>query len=290
MRSLSPARKASFVPRLQALDDRIVPTVVSFSTTDHCLTITGDGNSETVRIFDNGTGASGNITVRVGGGADMQIPAYISQVNADMNGGADTVYYFQEGNLQAHRYLNIQLGSGSDKFETVQMRDIKASTQLALHVEGGSGDDTLNFLKSTFLNVDMDIESGATLDAWLAGGDDQDTINFDYRGELDGRIRLNILGEGGADTLRADITLDAGSTGVVADRAFPADPYRPMVWMVVDVPVTMSGGDGNDDMTFLIHNFGTAATQARMDGGAGVDQGIRTANVEASSVYTGIVP
>jgi hypothetical protein len=99
------------------------------------------------------------------------------------------------------------------------------------------------------------IQSGATLSVALEGGDNQDTIDASYTGDLDGLLRYRVLGGGNDDTLlRATVALASGSTtigsqvdvfgNVGADRLTlvatkdPADP--------ANLAATIDGGIGRD--------------------------------------------
>jgi hypothetical protein len=270
--------------RLETLENRLVPTSVTFDTVTDTLTITGDNTDERVTIFDNGTGASGNISVRIGSSATTRINTTIRDIDVNMGAGNDRVGYHLDGDLASgvSRSVSVDLGSGNDDFETVFIRDLKADSHLGLSVYAGTGDDTIN-ASTSHLNVYMDIEAGASLNVLLNGDANKDTMNFGYKGELDGSIGLLMQGGSGDDTMEADLDLRTGSTGVVRGGPFVVGGF-------VGVVAGMIGGDGNDTMTYIVHNRGTAEVIAAMDGGLGFDTGTRTANVDATRISTEVVP
>jgi len=99
-----------FVPRLEALGDRALPSV-SWQVFENTLTITGTADPDTVIISDAGTETG----VLVNGvPVDTTVP--ISAIIVQTFGGADTVIYNLTGPLTTTRLVSVDLGRGADAF------------------------------------------------------------------------------------------------------------------------------------------------------------------------------
>src|SRR5262249_54590954 len=101
---------------------------------------------------------------------------------------------------------------------------------------------------------------GARANLNVDGGDGTDKVSVTYAGVLNGRLDINAKGGNDNDTVSAIVTLGAGSNGVFRGR--------------------VKGGNGNDNLTFNILGATAAvAIDAVLDGGAGTDTCVATANV-----------
>ena len=169
-----------FVPRLEALDDRSLPSVtyaVVGTDTGNTLIITGDAEANTIVISDAGTD-TGVIVNGDGNPYDATVEnAPISAIVVQTLGGDDTVLYELSGPLTVTRLVSVDLGRGADTF-TVNLdgQTISgASTNLGITATGDGGGDTL------ILNaVGATVSPEAGLSVGFKGQAGKDTITFDY--------------------------------------------------------------------------------------------------------------
>src|SRR5262249_25020388 len=149
--------------------------------------------------------------------------------------------------------------------------DLLSGGKVGFGLYGDAGDDVITLDAS----ADVDIagflpgQSNGSLFAEMRGGAGNDVIAANYRGENDGSLTILALGEGGNDQLFGSVNLDAGSS----QQGFNL--------------VRFLGGQADDFLWLVVHkqsaldptNFG-----ASIEGGDGLDRGVRTANVSASSI------
>src|SRR5690349_6691530 len=103
-----------FVPRLEAFDDRSLPSVTAVVPPgSSVLTITGDASANTITIQDSGL--PGGITV-VGDGETFVFTETIRGIVVDTGDGNDVVSYNLLGPLSGVRSLVTELGKGADAF------------------------------------------------------------------------------------------------------------------------------------------------------------------------------
>jgi hypothetical protein len=98
---------------------------------------------------------------------------------------------------------------------------------------------------------------------WGQEGDDDLSVVYGWRGELDGRYLAHVEGGDGNDTIRAWLNPAAGSTGTVGDPSAPADGWNRYL--------DLYGGAGDDEIELDFMNNGTGMVYARMFGGDGID-------------------
>jgi hypothetical protein len=139
-----------------------------------------------------------------------------------------------------------------------------------------TGDDGADQVR-VYADADVDVASHASLLVDIHGNDgDSDRVSFYYRGGLVGDLFLFAGGGSGNDTVVANLTLDPGSIGHVAGTSSKGVPS-------LTNPARVRGHGGDDNLTFVTHNNGTAHVFARMEGGDGggdgFDRGTRTTNV-----------
>jgi hypothetical protein len=271
------------VPRVEALEERWVPAVnitVQGTTMFIAAPTTGEFALERIFISDNGTNNVNNITVF----ADTEFVPNVALHNVVIIGGrgSEHVTYNLNGNLQGKRTIFAHLGASDDAFHLHIQGTIGPGAFLGAQVFGGSGDNkismtdrggvadggTLRFVADggsgndqISANVVGPIGAGAHVSLTLNGGAGGDLINANYQGVLTGAVR--VLAKGGRHSSRVTVTVTAakGSTGVVQ-------------------PGRVLGGPGNDVLTYLVRDFGSAITFDQIiDGGRGIDECFRTLNV-----------
>jgi hypothetical protein len=229
-------------------------------------------------------------------------------INADLKGGRDRILAkFNNNNLDQNGSFKLNVSGGADN-DQVDVKDIGAiRTSFLASFDAGADNDkmTVSF-KGDIIgvggNATVDFKGGsenaqqkkngnkltvhAIDDVDLAGGklsvlSSKADVTFDYQGALGvgGNLLLNCTGTGDQEVMKADITIDADSTGGnVGTNGSPA---------------TLDGKGDDDNLRLVVHNNSSPATPvgvfALIDGGLGKDKCTRTANVTAKSCNTDVV-
>jgi hypothetical protein len=175
------ARIRRFIPRLEALDDRSLPSVAitTSGTSGATLQITGDAGVNDIVITDDGTGTG--ITVLAEGMVMPWTPpadvTSISAIVVSTLGGNDVVVYNLTGNLTTTRLVSVDLGKGADSF-TFNMNGFSVSgtsTNLGITATGDGGGDTLT------LNANgSSVAPDAIMQVQFSGNAGKDAIVFNY--------------------------------------------------------------------------------------------------------------
>lgn len=291
-------RKVAAIANLECLEARQLmaanPAQVGFqedgTSGTATLYITGTNKADVIKIDDNGTGSTGNITVTLGNGNVYTTKSGVAQIEVLGKGGDDQVSYNLNGDLVAPRVVLVDLGAGNDKFTDNLTGAINSTTGFDLEVYGGAGNDTMttNQTGATLLgnatiyfqgdagndtlsyNGSGQVASGASLNPEFSGGAGNDTIQSNYAGVINGNYLYNLAADGGAgnDNIVANVALAAGSTGSVGSA--------------LATPAAVEGGAGNDTIRFAVAVDPTASqpkVYAVAVGGTGKDIVSRTANV-----------
>src|SRR5262249_35913296 len=128
-----------FIPRLEAFDERSLPsvTVTEFS---GALFITGDDAANTIVILDDGMGK-----VQVtGDGQSFPLFTGITSITIQTFGGSDTVDYTLTGDLVGRQTVVADLGARADTFTAhVSDRTVTENSQLIIQAFGDGGGDQL---------------------------------------------------------------------------------------------------------------------------------------------------
>ena len=163
-----------FVPRLEALNDRVVPAV-SFDLQGTFLFVTGDTGANTITITDSGTATGVGV---VGDDVPYVATSPITHVFVDTLDGDDTVVYNLTGPLAVNRLVDAQLGLGVDSF-TVNLtgQSLAALVNLDITAYGGDrgGRDTM-VLNAQRVSTNED----SILNVFFEGAGGKDTIVLDY--------------------------------------------------------------------------------------------------------------
>jgi hypothetical protein len=285
------SRPARFVPRVEALEDRRVPTcnfIVQGSTLLVQAPVTRSQPNNNIVISDNGSGGANNV---VGFCKQPFFPnVAISRIELNAGGGNDRVTYNLIGDLVTSRVLDANLGNGSNTFQAVLRRNILSGGSLSLNVQGGSGTDHLsavvigslaantqlrvsfnglggdNVLDVAFAHF-VNVAAGASIGLGLFGGGGSDRISMAYQGVMSGTFTSNATGGRRSNVISQDIELQGGSTGTVG-------------------PSSIRGGPQPDRLQFIVHNPGTASANQNTIFGGRFDDCFRTTNVVVTACGT----
>jgi hypothetical protein len=274
-----------FTPKVEALEERCV-LAANFMVRNGTLLITAPTTptptNDTIIISDNGGNGPNSVVAWDRAPFFPNVP--IKQVVVVARAGNDRVLYNLTGDLTTSRTVTAFLGRGDDTFSATLRRNIQSTGSLNLNAYGGGGNDRLmatligslfgnaklninynggrgnnilNIISATYVNVD----AGSTLTENLAGNGQSDHVFADYVGVMNGNYSINESAGRRDSNLFADVELAPGSTGTVG-------------------PSELRGGPGNDNLTFVVHNPGTAsANDNTLDGGGGLNSDTRTTNV-----------
>ena len=228
-----------YAPHFESLEDRAVPSTVSFNPTTATLTVTGTNKKDSIVITDDGTNNASAVVVTGNGGTLFTSgpTAGVNQVhtiNVNTAGGnKDSVVYKLTGNMTANnRSVAATFGSGkNDKFGA-DVNGNLINSFLLLQATGGSGGDTLSgsmngsLNGSSFLgflykggtgkdhiNVNatnsVGIGSLAQLTVQVDGGSQVDNVAVGYEGQMQGAFFLNAAGMPGTITSKQPLFLTA---------------------------------------------------------------------------------
>ena len=106
--------------------------------------------------------------------------------------------------------VEVLLGAGQQSFSANLGHGIDTASSLTLEVQGGSGNDSLS------VTVTGGAPVAGNLSVQLLGGHGKDTISFNYEAEVDGTLKFVGDAGYGKNTVHANITVDANSSGTVS--------------------------------------------------------------------------
>ncbi len=297
-------RRMAIAPNLENLEGRLlmaasagrvrIKELVSGDTVQ--LVIRGTRKADGIKIDDNGTASSGNITVSLADGTTYTSRRAITQISVDTLNGGDMVGYNLTGELKAARSVTVMLGNGPDQFLANIDGAVNTPDALALMVYGDGGNDQLGvsqtgaMLAGTFFpyleggNGDDvlayrgtgEIKAGAIVAPGMPGGAGNDMILADYQGVIGGSYMYNLTMDGGAgnDKLSNRVLVKAGSWGKIGVDA--------------KTPAMVMGGDGDDHIDYVVTIESSASVfdeNSALFGGNGKDTVQRSSKVvvDASS-------
>jgi hypothetical protein len=283
-----------FVPSLEHLEDRSVPSTFTFDGATAALTVTGTSAKDVIVISDDGTNNAGAVTV-TSKGATLFTSGPVAGVNqvhsikVDTRGGnKDSVLYTLTGDMVANnRSVSATFGAGKGDTFTANINGNLVNSFLLVQVTGGNGGDKITATATGSLNgasflgfifkggtgkdqISIDATNSvnigplAQLTVSVDGGAGNDVIDVNYEGQMQGAFFLNAAGGAGNDRVNVTVTLDGLSNGLLFG---PVSPHTGKAAAQVD------GGGGRDTLSFEVDLSGTlkAASAAEIDGGAGVD-------------------
>jgi hypothetical protein len=262
-------RRSSTVLSVQPLEAREVPAVLISQPAPDTLVFVGNGASDTIILRDNGAGGiAGTAT-----GAGAFSFTGIRNIRIVTNGGNDSVSYNLVGHMQPfqQRNLSVDLGpsswfAGTERFvanlfnpATGVGSDLLANSSLNIYANGGAGNDVI--LVNAY--KDTDVAAGAQLNMYLFGGNANDIVQANWHGENDGAVRLWADGGAGNDFVRGRLREAFFSSGALSG--------------------VVHGHDGNDNLGLQIFTT-KPGMLGLLDGGAGLDVAVSTANVTKVNV------
>lgn len=189
--------KQAFRAGLESLESRqcLSVSVTSIATEDGTrLKIEGDANANTINVVDRG---DGHISVTNGVGKLLASADNVSVIRADLKGGKDVFNYLLENPLTHQQSVFLELGAGADAAIFDYAAGVTGA-KLKVEVNGGAGADSIS----------ATIGDLATAQAvlLLSGGEGADEISVVGEGSkisADSRLRAQIFGEEGKDSLTA---------------------------------------------------------------------------------------
>jgi hypothetical protein len=247
------SRSKRFVPRLEALDGRALPSV-TVAEADGVLTITGDQSANNIEIRDTGGSGTDAVTVWVDGvQADVTIDDPVTKVVLFGRSGQDVVSYNLTGSFTdgTDRNVVIFLGNQDDTFTADLNGSIGADSDVTLKVYGCNGEDNLSVSGAGTVDSPWSVDGHLTVR--LFGGNGKDTVDVNYNGLISGTFDLFVGGGNGKDFLRGNVTAVDGSTG--------------------ELNAKVCGSNGVDDVGLIVAADGSPdlTVNAEVHGGLGKD-------------------
>jgi hypothetical protein len=191
-------RAGTFIPRLEALEDRLVPANLTFpfcNAVQHIGTLGIAVSNHKVSLADDG---AGNVTVRGCPGGPRTFHR-VTDIEVKGSDGRENVSYDLTGNLKGSQTVNVKLRGGDDTFGA----DIDANggPSLQINADGGAGTDTISLSVNRGLpgNLQFSAQGGAgnnTLAATLFPGVEVSrgtTLGIDLRAGGPGNDTIKVL-------------------------------------------------------------------------------------------------
>lgn len=235
------SRSMRFVPRLEALNDRALPSVTA-TEVGGVLTITGDQRANTIEVNDTGGSGTDAVTVTVDGQAlELNLSDPVTKIVVKAGGGQDDVSYNLTGDFAdgTDRTVEVWLGNQNDTFTADLGGSIGADSDVTLKVWGENGQDSLDVTGAGTTDAPYSVDGHLTVE--LRGGNGKDSITFDYTALFNGTVDVSAFGGNGKDYLRGVLTAEAGSAGTVNAKVAGCNG-------VDDLGLTVDG-DGADGLT-----------------------------------------
>jgi hypothetical protein len=289
-----PRKARSVTLRCELLEERDVPCTFSFNPATATLTLTGSAGRDAVVITDNGTNNAGAVTAACNGMTVFTSgpTAGVNQVHSiqvnTLGGKHDSVSYNLTGDMVANnRNLNVTFGQGQGDTFRAELDGSLVNAFLLLQVTGGNGGDRIganvngslngaSFLGLLFkggagndqinINATNSVNVGplAQLTTAVDAGAGNDQVGVAYEGQMQGALFLDAFGGAGKDTVRAALTFDGVSNGLL---------FGPVSPNTGKAAAQVRGGGGKDRLAFEVDLSGALkpASAAEIDGGAGID-------------------
>jgi hypothetical protein len=224
------ARPNRFVPRLESLDDRCVPTASVSVTPAGVMTIsdtslTVNNRSDEIIIVDNGQSTAGNMKVATTNAFNGQTTVW-DQVTANqhitkvcftvsgVSGSSPVVEYSQPTSLAAgeHREIDGQMlglkgGAGNDTF-IAHINGLQQNSVMLINVQGDRNQD---YADNFNVSVSGTLQTESLLWISLAGGRASNSIEVDAYTQMptiqNGAIlSMDLSGDGAGNTQAANVS------------------------------------------------------------------------------------
>jgi hypothetical protein len=264
MKSKSLGRK--FIPRLQPLDERALPSSSQPFVESHCtVTIQGGRGDNTITVSDDGTNNPGALFVQIDG-QTFQTQGIVKHIVINSGGGADTVIYELNSQIDVRRTVDVDLGNQNDSFVASLHAPVGETGALKIRVDGGNGDDHLSVE-----TAGADVHRGGLLAVGFDGGNGSDTLNMGYSGFLNGTAKFFADGGNGKDTVVGNIALSS----------YEESETGGSIQSNGDLTVCFGGGNGKDDIALdVVNTDGLSSLDAAVFGGHGKDTIAASPNVD----------
>lgn len=254
-RSGCETRARRFVPRLERLDERALPSV-SVVEADGVLNIRGDQFANDIVITDNGTTTAGAITVQIDG-QTFSSEGAITTIKVRSGSGGDSVEYDLTADLAGARTLVANLGNGDDTFLASLRTNINDTSSLTIRACGGNGKDNLSLDA-----VGANVGAGGSLAVTFNGGNGIDVLNLDFSGVLMGTASFTAKGGNGKDEVTGNLTIEPTTLTETGEPAPSTGSLTVDFW----------GGNGKDAMTLDVTGADSLTTlDVAVHGGNGKD-------------------
>jgi hypothetical protein len=161
--------------------------------------------------------------------------------------------------------LNFQsnLGNGANHFLAELDGSVDGFGVMNLTVHGGTGVDHMTVNAGDAATA-LGIAGSASLGIYLHGGSNDDHMTANYRGDVDGALRLWLDGEDDGDTMQAALTFLGTSSG--------------------SADIDLFGSFGDDTLTCHASTNRPSLFDALVDGGEGTDSVMALNNVRTTRV------
>jgi len=294
-----------FRPALQSLDGRDVPSVTFAEvSSDGTLNIRTCPGEDQIALTDYGDSGSGRGWVNASLNGRQEWFGGVNRIvvnDAGAPAGLKNQFTYTAVNDKPVGLVFYQSGdgaqAGTDQF-TANLKGLAAGRKMTVAALGAGGNDTLQvnaggrYQTGSGLNVHMTgglgwdavgvnawggttMDVGSKMDVVLAANSTDPTIpdnsdnnvSFWYLGRMDGEITFDVAGSTRNDWVSANLWFNQGSRGKLGNGTTSGARVR--------------GGDGNDDMQYIVRGSHTERLmlfdRLVADGGAGTNHLTRAA-------------
>jgi hypothetical protein len=252
-------RGSLFVPRLEPLEDRCLPSCVLQQSGGTLFILPARGHRDRIQIVDDGIG---NVTIQCDGTGTMQLN-HIDTIVARAPHRNASLTYLLVGPLSGTRTLDIALASGGNRFDAVVGAPLNRGAQLQITMEGGQGADQVS------LNEQGNLLPGSSLLFAYHGKSGGNMVSASLSGNVERGAMENIDLRGG----NGDDQLHVAAAGSIALGA--------------QLNIALAGGAGGDTETVVYHRRVSGTLMIQELGGPGND--VQVASVKGSSGSSGTV-
>jgi hypothetical protein len=154
----------------------------------------------------------------------------VQSITVSLHDGNDTFHYELESDTRWAKSMTVNLGDHGAKQADVDLDALSSHTlhaNFAVTVNGGASTDVINFNQTNRQAARaVNIDAGVAVDVQLNGGSGVNSLNANYRGQLNGYLDMRVLGYAAGATGAVDAAFLAGSFGAVSGRIDYVNPNQ----------------------------------------------------------------
>ena len=231
---------------LEALEDRCCPSGVTYNSTLHQLTLTGNSTSDTFTIRDSGNGTVSASVTDAHGHTTTLSKSGVQKIAIQAPTGNDHVNYTLLNRLTASEQISLNLGTGTDTVSFDFSKGVSAPS-LSINVQGDQAADRVNAVFGAIQNTHLNFTTNL--------GTHPSQFNAALNGALTGTaaVNLSVKANGPYDGMNVQVHGNIAATAAlsITERGGPGkDTFHADYWGQVNghLTVNLTGGSQFDWM------------------------------------------